>query len=121
MRLLRGAFWNVVLLQDILPRPKCAFFLELCEFCQNSHKIQYINSVGKAKKTQKKIRNMSETERKGKSGGGKTATGNREAGHGERRFFLDPRGAPLYDVTICRLFAERHAAEGWQSGLMRRS
>lgn len=30
--------------------PKCAFFLEVCEFCQNRHTVQYITRVGKAKK-----------------------------------------------------------------------
>ena len=67
------------------------------------------------------MRNSSENERKRKRRGEAGAEWKRRVGYGGKRFFLDPRGAPLYDVIICRPFTERHAAEGWQSGLMRRS
>lgn len=73
--------------------PKCAFFLEVCEFCQNRHTVQYITRVGKAKKNVKKRYEifMKSKAFHGNSKGRKGKT--RRSGGGEAPLFpLDPRG-----------------------------
>ena len=41
--------------QEILGGSEMCFFLEVCEFCQNRHTVQYITRVGKAKKCKKTV------------------------------------------------------------------
>ena len=89
--------------------PKCAFFLEVCEFCQNRHTVQYITRVGKAKKMYEifmKSKASTGTAREGREKQGGPAAGRRlcfHLTHGPLRFMT---------FSTCRSLDERHERKG---------